>query len=156
MQAKRRHMVTQDWTEEGQKKRASRKERRLGNRGRIKWQRWRRGEENERQMANNVNAREMSLWWVLGMSWLERRPPRQRRQKSFLLRLELALVFLEEERVMQHSSVSISLSFWEPRYQSSRRLLKSPTHLHKQTRTRNQRNKGVVNPFTTTCESEIW
>ena len=38
-----------------------------------------------------------------------------------LLRLELALVFLEEERVMQHSSVSISLSFLEPRYQSSRR-----------------------------------
>ena len=28
---------------------------------------------------------------------------------------------LEEERVMQQSSVSISLSFWEPRYQSSRR-----------------------------------
>ena len=28
-----------------------------------------------------------------------------------VLRLELALVFLEEERVMQHSSVSISLSF---------------------------------------------
>ena len=28
-----------------------------------------------------------------------------------LLRLELALVFLEEERVMQQSSVSISLSF---------------------------------------------
>ena len=28
-----------------------------------------------------------------------------------LLPLELALVFLEEERVMQHSSVSISLSF---------------------------------------------
>ena len=30
---------------------------------------------------------------------------------ELLLRLELALVFLEEERVMQHSSVSISLSF---------------------------------------------
>ena len=29
---------------------------------------------------------------------------------------------LEEERVMQQSSVSISLSFWEPMYQSSRRL----------------------------------
>ena len=28
---------------------------------------------------------------------------------------------LEEERVMQQSSVSISLSFWEPRYQCSRR-----------------------------------
>ena len=38
-------------------------------------------------------------------------------------------------KVMHQSSVSISLSFWEPRYQSSRRLLKSPTHLHKQTRT---------------------
>ena len=33
-----------------------------------------------------------------------------------------------------NSSVSISLSFWEPRYQSSRRLLKSPTHLHNQTK----------------------
>ena len=52
-----------------------------------------------------------------------------------LLRLELALVFLEEERVMQQSSVSISLSFSEPRYQSSRRPLKSPMHLHKQTKT---------------------
>ena len=39
-----------------------------------------------------------------------------------LLPLEHALVFLEEERVMQQSSVSISLSFCEPRYQSSRRL----------------------------------
>ena len=28
---------------------------------------------------------------------------------------------LEEERVMQQSSIRISLSFWEPRYQSSRR-----------------------------------
>ena len=82
-------------------KKPSERERRLGKRGRIKRQGWSGGEENERQMANNVNAREMSLWWVLGMSWLERRPPRQRRQKSFLLRLELALVFLEEERVMQ-------------------------------------------------------
>ena len=36
-----------------------------------------------------------------------------------LLRLELALVFL---------------SFLEPRYQSSRRLLTSPTNLHKQTK----------------------
>ena len=29
----------------------------------------------------------------------------------YMLHLELALVFLEEERVMQHSSVSISLIF---------------------------------------------
>ena len=80
---------------------ASKRERRTGKRGRIKWQGWSGGEENERQMENNVNVRGVSLWWVLGMSWLERRPPRQRRQKSFLLCLELALVFLEEERVMQ-------------------------------------------------------
>ena len=40
-----------------------------------------------------------------------REPPRQRRQKFFLLRLELALVFPEEEGMMQQSSVSISLSF---------------------------------------------
>ena len=38
-----------------------------------------------------------------------------------MLRLELALVFPEEEGMMQHSSVSISLSFREARYQSSRR-----------------------------------
>ena len=41
---------------------------------------------------------------------------------------------LEEERVMQQSSVSISLSFWEPRYQSSRRLHTSrlvPTQTNK-------------------------
>ena len=114
---------------------ANERERRLGKRGRIKRQGWSGGEENDRQMANNVNTREMSLWWVLGMSWLERRPPWQRRQKSFLLRLELALVFLEEERVMQQSSVSISHSFWEPRYQSCRRLHASTSYLHKQIRT---------------------
>ena len=32
-------------------------------------------------------------------------------RRQGVLRLELALVVLEEERVMQHSSVSISLSF---------------------------------------------
>ena len=42
---------------------------------------------------------------------------------------------LEEKRVMQQSSVSISLSFWEPRYQSSRRPHASPSYLHKQIRT---------------------
>ena len=43
----------------------------------------------------------------MGLSGEERGPSRG----GALLRLELALVFLEEERVMQHSSVSISLSF---------------------------------------------
>ena len=45
--------------------------------------------------------------------------------------LSTALDFPEEERMMQQSSVSISLSFWEPRYQSSRRLCASPSYLQK-------------------------
>ena len=53
---------------------------------------------------------------------------------------------LEEERVMQQSSVSISLKFWEPRYQSSRRPRTSPSHLHKQINPRNQRDKGLSIP----------
>ena len=118
MQAKRRYMVTQDRTEEGRKKR----------------QRWSEGEENERQMANNVMRRiivVMGTWYALTL----RRSPRQRRQKSFLLPLEhLHWFSLEEERVMKQSSVSISLSFWEPRYQSSRRPCASqlvPTQTNK-------------------------
>ena len=51
--------------------------------------------------------------------------------------LSLRWFSLKRKGWCSNSSVSISLSFWEPRYQSSRRLLKSPTHLHKQTRTRN-------------------
>ena len=50
------------------------------------------GEENERQMENNVMRRirvVMGTWYVL--TW--HRSPRQRRQKSFLLPLEHALVF---------------------------------------------------------------
>ena len=43
---------------------------------------------------------------------------------------------LEEERVMQQSSVSISPSVFEnQRYQSSRRPRSSPSHLHKQIKT---------------------
>ena len=49
----------------------------------------------------------MGTWYVL--TW--RRSPRQRRQKSFLLPLEHGWFSLEEERVMQQSSISISLSF---------------------------------------------
>ena len=50
----------------------------------------------------------MGTWYLLTCL---RDPPRQRRQKFFLLRIELALDFPEEERMMQHSSVSISLGF---------------------------------------------
>ena len=38
--------------------------------------RWSGGEENERQMTNNINAREMGLWWVLWyvLTWAKTSP----------------------------------------------------------------------------------
>ena len=72
-----------------------------------------------------------------------------------MLRLELALVFLEEERVMQQSSVSISLSFENQGINPVGGSTQVPrTYTNKQ-EPHNQHNKGVVNPFTSTCESEI-
>ena len=69
--------------------------------------------------------------------------------------LSLRWFYLEEERVMEKSSLSISLIF---EYQGIN-LVGDDTqvteYLHKQTRTCNQRDKGVVNPFTVTCKSEI-
>ena len=79
------------------------------------------GEENERRMTNNVKQEMRFLWWVLGMSWLGVDLPGNGAKNSSCYFLSLRWFFLEEERVMQQSSVSISLSFWEPRYQSSRR-----------------------------------
>ena len=69
--------------------------------------------------------------------------------------LSIALVFPEEEGMMQQSSVSISLSFWEPRYQSSRRLRMSPSYLHKTNKSSQPTRIGVVNPYRATYESEI-
>ena len=109
MQANRRHMLT-------------RGNRRTYGRGRMKQQRWSGGEENERQMANNV-MREieiaMGTWycWLACVSF----PSNGARNPSCYL-LSMCWFSLEEERVMQQRSGSISLSFWEPRYQSSRRL----------------------------------
>ena len=68
--------------------------------------------------------------------------------------LSTALVFPEEEGMMQQSNVSISLSFLEPRYQSSRRLRASPSHLHKK-QSSQPTQIGVVNPYRATYESEI-
>ena len=76
-------------------------------------------------------------------------------EKCIVLRLELALVFLEEERVMQQSSVSISHSFENQCINLVGGSSEVPrTYTNKQ-ESRNQRDKGVVNPFTSTCESEI-
>src|SRR3954471_15487798 len=69
--------------------------------------------------------------------------------------LSTALDFPEEERMMQQSSVSISLSFLEPRYQSSRRLRVSPSNLHKTNSLTQPTRLGVVKPFTVTYDSEI-
>ena len=131
--------------------------------GRIKWQGWSRGEENERQVANNVmqgirvcdgylvclDLQRRHKWLVVGsqiLSCLARTSPAT--APKILLPTSWALRWfsLEEERVMQQSSISISLSFREPRYQSSRRPRTSPSHLHKQINPRNQRDKGLSIP----------
>ena len=70
--------------------------------------------------------------------------------------LSTALVFPEEEGMMHQSSVSISLSFWEPMYQSSRRLRASPSQMHKTNKSSQPTQIGVVNPYKATYESEIW
>ena len=88
--------------------------------GRIKRQGWSGGEENERQMANNI-MRGIRVCDGYLVCLVCRLPGNDARNPSCYL-LSMCWFSLEEERVMQQSSVSISLSFWEPRYQSSRRL----------------------------------
>ena len=146
MQANRRHMETQTkihterrWME----KRANK----------MAWVKWGRG--NEKQMANNVmrgirvcdgylvcldlcidlpgnGARNRTLAGDRILTWLGVSLPGNGARNPSCYLLSTMLDFLEEERMMQQSSVSISLSFWEPRYQSSRRPRTSPSHLHKQ------------------------
>ena len=57
--------------------------------------------------------------------------------------------------VMQRSSVSISLSFENQGINPVGGSSKVPRTYTNKLRTRNQRNKGVVNPFTATCKSDI-
>ena len=68
-------------------KRASERERRLGKRGRIKRQGWSGGEENERQMANNV-MQEIRVCDGYLVCWLLRRLPSNgaRNPSCYLLR----------------------------------------------------------------------
>ena len=68
------------------------------------------GEENERQMANNVMqeiGNVMGTWYV---DFCVDLPGYGAKNPSCYL-LSIALVFPEEEGMMQQSSVSISLSF---------------------------------------------
>ena len=77
---------------------------------------WSGGEENERQLANKVNARAEFAAPTWMSSWLDL-PPRQRRQKFFCYPIDNSArnwhvdgdwacvgFSLEEERVMQHRS----------------------------------------------------
>ena len=115
MQAKRRHMVTQA-NKRSNGKKANKRANLFENRFRSG------GEENGRRMANNV-MRGMRVYdgYLVCLDLSVDLPSNGARKPSCYL-LRMCWVSLEEERVMQQSSVSISLSFWEPRYQSSRRL----------------------------------
>ena len=62
---------------------------------------------------------------------------------------------LEEERVMQQTSVSISLSFENQGINPVGETHKSPSTYTNNQEPWNQRDKGVVNPFTVTRKSEI-
>ena len=99
------------------------KKRQTGKRGRIKWQGWSGGEENERQVANNVmRGIRVCDGYLVCLDLCVDLPGNGARNRLVATSWALRWFSLEEESVMQQSSVSISLSFWEPRYQSSRRL----------------------------------
>ena len=63
---------------------------------------------------------------------------------------------LEEESVMQQTRVSISLSFENQGINPVGDDAQVTEYMHKQSRTCNQRDKGVVNLFIVTRKSEIW
>ena len=86
----------------------------------------------------------MGTWYVL--TW--HRSPWQWCQKPFLLPLEHALVWfsLEEERVMEQSSVSISLSFENQGINPVGGYARVPRTYTKQINPRNQRDKGLSIP----------
>ena len=84
-------IVTNKQSNTRAKERQARK-RQIEKRGWIKRHGWSGGEENERQMPNNV-MREIRVCDGYLVCWLLRRPPWQRRQKSFLLPLEHCVGF---------------------------------------------------------------
>ena len=90
------------------------------------------------------------------MSWLGVDLPGNGARNPSCYLLSLRWFSPEEERVMQQSSVSISLSFDNQGINPVGDDAQFTEYLHKQSRTCNQHDKGVVNPFTVTRESEIW
>ena len=82
------------------------------------------------------------------MAWLDVDLPGNGSRNPSCYLLSTALVFPEEEGMMQQSSVSISLSFENQDINPVGDNAQVTEYLHKQTPTCNQRDKGVVNPFT--------
>ena len=66
--------------------------------------------------------------------------------------LNLGWFFLEEERVMQQSRVSISFGFENQGINPVGDNEQVTEYLHKQTPTCTQRDEGVVNPFMVICK----
>ena len=93
----------------------------------------------------------MGTWYVLTCARL---PGNGARNPSSYL-LSMRWFSLEEERVMQQSSVSISLRFENQGINPVGDDAQVIEYLHKQSRTCNQRDKGVVNPFMATRKSVI-
>ena len=113
------------------------------------------GEENERRMANNVmRGRRVYDGYLVCLDLSVDLPGNGARNPSCYL-LSLCWFSLEEERVMQQSSISISLSFENQGINPVGDNAHITEYLHKQSRTCNQRDKGVVNLFTVTRKSEI-
>jgi len=131
------------------------KKRRTEKRGRIKRQGGSGGEENERQMANNV-MRVIRVCDGYLVCWLLRRLPGNGARNLSCYLLSTALVFPWRGKGDAVKQRKYFPQFWEPRHQSSTRPPTSLSPLLNRINPRNQCNKGVVNPFTVTYESEIW
>ena len=90
------------------------------------------------------------------MSWLGVDLPGNSARNPSCYLLGICWFSLEEERVMQQSSVSIYLSFENQGINPVGDDAQVTEYPHKQSTTCTQRDKGVVNPFTVTCKSDIW
>ena len=86
----------QDCTQKQTRQENGERKQRANKTARVKW-----GKENERQMENNVNCKEMRFV-IRNLVYVED-PPRQRRQKFLLMQLELRRYFPKEEGMMQHN-----------------------------------------------------
>ena len=90
------------------------------------------------------------------MAWLDVDLPDNGARNPSCYLLSLRWFSLEEERVMQQSSVSISLRFEKQGINPVGDDAQVTDYLQKQSTSCTQRDKGVINPFMVTCKSETW